>query len=198
MNKRILLILFFAINVTALMANCCNCRGDVSATDTQGSSISMDDIAEMRALYVADDPQENKAVKLTKWARLNIDEEGELIWISDMDEENGAFFCREDGNLRLITTVWSGLKPAFPDDKDGNHYLMLSGSAGGPTYYTEVFTLRDGKVVETFNAMEIYGEIDQCSLNGNSIGAEQGKAYLEAIPEVKEPDITWHEIIDNE
>ena len=71
---------------------------------------------------------------------------------------------------------------------------MLSGSAGGPSYYTEVFTLRDGKVVESFNAMEIYGEFDQCNLNGKSISAEQGKAYLEAIPEVRDSYIFWHEI----
>ena len=152
------------------------------------------DIAEMERLYVADDPHENKNVKLTKWAHVFIDYDSEQIWISDNNEENGAFFNREDGKLKLITTVRSGFKPAFPDNKDGNHYLMLSGSAGGPSYYTEVFTLRDGKVVESFNAMEIYGEIDQCNLNGKSISAEQGKAYLEAIPEVRDSYIFWHEI----
>ena len=152
------------------------------------------DIAEMKRLYVADDPHENKYVELTKWAHVYIDYDGEQIWISDETEENGAFFSREDGELKLITTVRSNLKPSFPQNNAGNHYLMLSGPAGGPSYYYEVFTLRDGKVVERFNALEIYGEIDECSLNGKSISTAEGKAYMNAIPEAEEPFIFWQEI----
>ena len=156
------------------------------------------DIAEMKWLYVADDPGENKHVELTKCAHVFIDWDGEQIWISDDAEENGAFFSREDGELKLITTVRANLKPSFPESKGGNNYLIVSGPAGGPAYYTEVFKLQGGKVVEKFNALEVYGEIDECQLNGKSISAEEGKAYLEAIPEATEPFIFWEEISDKE
>ena len=152
------------------------------------------DILEMKRLYVADDPYENENVELTKWAHVYIDYDGEQIWISDEDEENGAFFTRENGNLKLITTVRPNLKPSFPESMNGNHYLILSGPAGGPSYYTEIYKLCNGKVVEKFNALEIYGEIDECNLNGKSISGEQGKAYMNAIPEAREPFIFWNEI----
>ena len=152
------------------------------------------DIEEMKRLYVADDPGENKHVELTKWAHVYIDYDGEQIWISDKDEENGAFFSRENGKLKLISTVRANLKPSFPESRNGNHYLMLSGSAGGPSYYTEIFKFKGGKVVEKFNAMEIYGEIDECSLNGKTISKEQGKAYMNAVPDATEPYIFWQEI----
>ena len=152
------------------------------------------DIEEMKRLYVAEDPHENQDVELTKWAHVYIDYDGEQIWISDETEENGAFFSREDGELKLITTVRANLKPSFPRNNAGNHYLMLSGPAGGPSYYYEVYTLRDGKVVERFNALEVYGEIDGCSLNGKDISAQEGKAYMDAIPEAEEPFIFWQEI----
>lgn len=154
------------------------------------------DIAEMKRLYVAEDPHENKNVKLTKWSRVYIDHDGEQVWISDKDEENGAFFSREDGKFKLITTVRANLKPSFPESKGGNHYLMVSGSAGGPAYYTEVFKLKNGKVIEKFTAMEVYGELDECTLNGKTISAEKGKAYLAGIPETTDNYIFWQDIID--
>ena len=156
------------------------------------------DIEEMKRLYVADDPGENKHVELTKWAHVYIDYDGEQLWISDEEEENGAFFTREDGKFNLIGTVRANLKPSFPESMNGNHYLVLSGPAGGPAYYTEIYRLQDGKVVEKFNAMEVYGEIDECHLNGKTISAEEGKAYMKAIPEATEPFIFWEEISNKE
>lgn len=156
------------------------------------------DIAEMKRLYIADDPHENKDVELTKWAHVFIDWEGEQIWISDDAEENGAFFSREDGVLKLIGTVRANLKPSFPESSNDNHYLVLSGPAGGPSYYTEVYKMRGGKVVEEFHALEVYGEIDECSLNGKTMSAAEGKAYMEAIPEAREPFIFWQEINNNQ
>ena len=55
----------------------------------------------------------------------------------------------------------------------------------------------NGKVVEKFNALEVYGEIDECSLNGKTISAAEGKAYLEAIPDAGEPFIFWTDIENN-
>ena len=154
------------------------------------------DIEEMRRLYVDEDPGENENVELTKWAHVYIDYDGEQIWISDADENDGAFFSRENGELKLIATVRANLKPSFPESRNGNNYLMLSGSAGGPSYYTEIYKFKNGKVVEAFNALEVYGEIDSCALNGKEISAEQGKAYMEAVPEATEPFIFWTDIND--
>ena len=157
------------------------------------------DIEEMKRLYVAEDPYENEEVKLTKWAHVYIDYDGEQIWISDETEENGAFFNREDGKLKLIGTTRENLYPSFPQSKNGNHYLVLSGPAGGPSYYYEIYTLRDGQVVERFNALTVYGEIDGSSLNGEEISAEEAKAYLNAIPDATTDHyVGWHEIDNNE
>ncbi len=154
------------------------------------------DIEEMKKLYVAEDPGENESVKLTKWAHVFIDYDGEQIWISDEAEENGAFFNRKDGKFELIGTVRGNFKPSFPESRNGNHYLVISGPAGGPSYYTEIFKLSNGKVVERFNGLEVYGELDDCALNGKQISAEQGKAYMKAVPEAIEPYIFWTEIND--
>ena len=152
------------------------------------------DIEEMKRLYVAEDPGENENVELTKWAHVFIDYEGEQIWISDNEEENGAFFSREDGKLKLVGTVRPNLKPSFPESRDSKHYLVISGPAGGPSYYTEIFKFQGGKLVESFNALEVYDEIEGCALNGKEVSPEQGKAYMKAVPDAIEPFIFWTDI----
>ena len=154
------------------------------------------DIEEMKRLYIADDPGEHDYVNLTKWAHVYIDGDGEQIWISDDEEENGAFFSREDGKLKLVGTVRANFKPSFPESRDGNNYLVISGPAGGPSYYTEIFKFKDGKLIESFNGLEVYGELDGCALNGKEISVEQGKAYMKAVPEAQERFIFWNEIND--
>lgn len=151
------------------------------------------DIAEMKRQYVAEDPGENKHVELTKWTYVYIDDDGPQIWISDEEEENGAFFTREDGVLHLITTVRAGLKPSFHQDARGN-YLMLQGHSGGPSYYYEVFKLSGNRVVEKYVEIDVYAEIESCYFNGEEISAEQGEAYMGALPEAEERYIDWHSI----
>lgn len=152
------------------------------------------DIEEMKRIYLDDDPGEHEFVTLTKWAHVFIDYEGEQIWISDETEENGAFFSREDGKLKLVGTVRASLKPSFPQSSDGNNYLVISGPAGGPSYYTEIFKFKDGKLIESFNCLEVYGELDGGALNGKEINTEQAKAYIKAVSETYEPFIYWNEI----
>ena len=152
------------------------------------------DIEEMKRIYLDDDPGEHEFVNLTKWAHVFIDYEGEQIWISDEAEENGAFFSREDGKLKLVGTVRASLKPSFPQSSDGNNYLVISGPAGGPSYYTEIFKFKGGKLIESFNCLEVYGELDGGALNGKEINTEQAKAYMKAVSETYEPFIYWNEI----
>lgn len=152
------------------------------------------DIEEMKRIYLDDDPGEHEFVNLTKWAHVFIDYEGEQIWISDEAEENGAFFSREDGKFKLVGTVRASLKPSFPQSRDGNNYLVISGPAGGPSYYTEIFKFKGGKLIESFNCLEVYGELDGGALNGKEINTEQAKAYMKAVSETYEPFIYWNEI----
>ncbi len=152
------------------------------------------DIEEMKRLYLEDDPGEHFDVNLTKWAHVFIDYMGEQIWISDETEENGAFFSREDGKFILVGTVRASFRPSFPQSQNGNCYLVISGPAGGPSYYTEIFKFQGGKVIERFNGLEVYGELDGCALNGKEISVDQGKAYMKAVPETYEPFIYWNEI----
>lgn len=152
------------------------------------------DIEEMKRIYLDDDPGEHEFVNLSKWAHVFIDYEGEQIWISDETEENGAFFSRENGEFKLVATVRGNFKPSFPRSSEGNNYLVISGPAGGPSYYTEIFKFRGGKLIESFNCLEVYGEIDGGTLNGKELGAEQGRAYVKAVPETYEPFIYWNEI----
>ena len=154
------------------------------------------DIEEMKKIYVDDDPGEHYDVNLTKWAHVFIDYMGEQIWISDEAEENGAFFSREGDKFELIGTVRGNFKPSFPKSRDGNCYLVISGPAGGPSYYTEIFKFKNGTVIERFNGLQVYGELDGCALNGKEISVEQGKAYMQAVPEAKESFIYWNEISD--
>lgn len=51
-------------------------------------------------------------------------------------------------------------------------------------------------MIERFNGLEVYGELDGCALNGKEISVEQGKAYMQAVPEAEEPFIYWNEISD--
>ena len=142
------------------------------------------DIAEMKKLFLEDDP-ENKYVELTKWAHCYLDYDNEWIWLRDEKDENGAMFIRKDGKFKFITAETPKLK--FSHTSKGNtYYLLLSGSAGGPSTYLEVFAFENGKQTERFNALSIYGEIDECHLNGKTLSKEAGQAYIDKLPESRE------------
>ena len=142
------------------------------------------DIAEMKKLFLEDDP-ENKYVELTKWAHCYLYYDNEWIWLRDEKDENGAMFIRKDGKFKFITAETPKLK--FSHTSKGNtYYLLLSGSAGGPSTYLEVFAFENGKQTERFNALSIYGEIDECHLNGKTLSKEAGQAYIDKLPESRE------------
>ena len=77
------------------------------------------------------------------------------------------------------------MKPAQAS-KDGVSYLRLSGSAGGPSQYVEIYAFKDGKRKEYFTALLVAGEIDGCGLNDRDISVEAGKAYLAKLPKFEE------------
>ena len=142
------------------------------------------DIAEMKKLFLEQDP-ENKYVDLTKWAHCFLDYDNEWIWLRDEKEENGAMFIRKDGKFKFIAAETPKLK--FSRASKGNtYYLLLSGSAGGPATYLQVLAFENGKQTERFNALSIYGEIDECQLNGKTLSKELGQAYIDKLPESRE------------
>ena len=143
------------------------------------------DIAEMRKLYVDDSPNEREDVKLTKYAFFYLDYDNQWIWMRDQQDENGAFFLKKDGKFKLIAVETPKMKPSMAE-KDGVGYLRLSGSAGGPSQYAEIYAFKDGKQKEYFTALFVAGEIDGCGLNDRDISVEAGKAYLAKLPKFEE------------
>ena len=139
------------------------------------------DFAEMDKLYHADEFSDSH-VKFTKWAHCYIDYDNEWIWLRDAEEKNGAFFLRKDDKLSLIAIETPRLRPSSCQ-QDGISYLKFEGSAGGPSWQREIHVFKNGKRIEKFNSLEIEGEIDECSLNGKTISKEEGRAYLNKIPQ---------------
>ena len=151
------------------------------------------DIEEMKKLYLADDPHDHKYVTLTKWAHCYIDYDNEWIWLRDKDDKNGAFFIRKDGKLRLVDVENKYQSPS--SCQNGNiSYLMFSGSPGGPSMQHIIYAFQDGKQLWKLFALEVYGELDECTLNGKEISKEQGKAYLDKVPEGKEISAWFRDI----
>ena len=153
------------------------------------------DVAQLQKLFVADDTQENKDYTLSKYRYLWIDnDDTEEIWMRDKDDKHGAFFTRHNGEFKLIATENGRMHPTFLRSRDGVGYLRISGSAGGPSMFTQVFELKNSQVIHRFTALEIYGEIDECSFDGKPMDKEAGKRYMESLPEVNDISLWWNEI----
>jgi hypothetical protein len=150
------------------------------------------DFAEMDQLYHADEYADSH-VKFTKWAHCYIDYDNEWIWLRDKDDKNGAFFIRKDGKFQLVAIENPRLKPSRCE-KDGIHYLKFGGSAGGPSWQQEIYAFKNGKRLWKLNVLEIEGEIDECALNGKAISKEEGKSYLEKIPQGQEVTAYFRDI----
>jgi hypothetical protein len=144
------------------------------------------DLAKMQQLFLDADPNEYKGIKLTKWAHTFVDYSNDWLWLRDQKDEYGAFFIRnDDGSFQLVAVETPRLKPSRMQKGDTS-YLRISGSAGGPATYSEIYAFRNGKQVERFTALFVYGEIDDCSLNGKTLIKEEGQAYLDNLPEAQE------------
>lgn len=142
------------------------------------------DFATMKKMYYADE-MGDKTIELTKWSHCYIDYDNEWIWLRNEDEDNGAFFTRKDGKFTLIAIENPKLRP-LECEKDGIHYLKLSGPAGGPSWQQEIHAFKDGKRIWKLNVLQVEGEIDGCSLNDKDISKEEGAKYLEQVPEGQE------------
>lgn len=148
------------------------------------------DIAEMNKLF----QQKNKiaGVKLTKWAHVWMGDDEEWIHMADKDEEYGGIFIRKNGKIQLMQ-VEDPKRKALHLWLNGISYLKFAGSAGGPSWYTEIIGYKDGKQVEKFNMLEVEGEVDECQLNGKSMTEEAGRAFVEKFADAKPLNEYWNE-----
>ena len=115
----------------------------------------------------------------------------EELWMRDDDNLHGALFTIEEGKIGLVGVETDKLHLTFLRQTNGKGYVRISGSAGGPAVYTQVFELRNSRVERTFTALEVYGELDECTLDGKPWGKEKGRAYLSSLPPANDPYIYW-------
>lgn len=142
---------------------------------------------QMQKLYLEDDPHENKYYELTRYYAADIDADGyDEYWLRDKDDKHGALFTSKKGNIKLIGVEDGQRQASIRKMKNGNGFVSISGPAGGPSYYYEIYELHNSQVVRKFNAMEVYGEMDECHMDGKPYNKEKGSEYLKALP--KESD----------
>ena len=152
------------------------------------------DIAQMETIYHAHEDGD-KDVRLTKWSHCFIDYQNEWIWLRDKDDKNGAFFIRDNDKFTLVAIENPKLKPSRAE-KDGICYLKLAGPAGGPSWQQEIHAFQNGKRIWTLNVLEVEGELSGCSLDGQDISVDEGRAYLESVPDGSEI-YAWFKDIDS-
>lgn len=148
------------------------------------------DIAEMDKLFQK--KVTVSGIKLTKWAHVWMGDDVEWIHMADKNEEYGGIFIRKNGKIQLIQ-VEDPKRKALHLWLNGISYLKFAGSAGGPSWYTEIIGYKDGKQVEKFNMLEVEGEIEECQLNGKNMSEEEGRAYVEKFADAKQLNEYWNE-----
>ena len=182
MRKSLLIAALLALTACGGNQN----KGTQAADPSEANTPSAEQFAKMQELYEnADD--DHGWMPLCKWQYVDLDGDGiDEVWMRDKDDEYGAMFSLADGTVSLIG-IETDRFPAFTrEQKDGKGYFCKAGAAGGPSYYTEIITVKDSRVAERFNLLEVYGEVDGAGLNGKDIGAEEARAYTAALPESKE------------
>lgn len=153
------------------------------------------DIAILRKLYLDKDPHENKNYQLTKYRWIDIDDDfNEELWMRDKDDKHGAFFTVKDDHIQLIGVETDKLHPSFTQVRDGKGWLRISGSAGGPAVFSQIFELKQSQVVHRMTALEVYGELDECTFDGKPFAKDKAAAYIQSLPVPRDPYLYWAEI----
>ena len=153
------------------------------------------DIARMRELYREDDSSDDNDYDLTKKRLIDLDGDGvDEVWLRAKDDKHGAFFTYKNGKVELIGVEDGRMTPTFYQTKDGKGYLKISGAAGGPSWYSEIYELKNSRVVHTLTVLEVYGEIDECGMDGKDISKEKCQAYRNALPATMDPYIYWNNV----
>ena len=148
------------------------------------------DIAEMNKLFQKKNTV--NGIKLTKWAHVWMGDDVEWIHMADKDGEYGGIFIRKNGKIQLVQ-MEDPKRKATHLWLNGISYLKFAGSAGGPSWYTEIIGYKDGKQVETFNMLEVEGEVDEARLNGKVLTEEDARAYVEKFADAKPLNEYWND-----
>lgn len=160
----------------------CACGGHPKKA-AQPAVPSAEDFAKMQELYQATEDDHGSA-PLAKWQYVDLDGDGiNEVWMRDADEEYGAFFTFNGDAIDLIGVETDQFGAYTRACQDGKGYFCKGGPAGGPSYYTEVVTVKNSRVGDRFTLLEVYGDIDSASLNGEEIDEEKAAAFRDALPE---------------
>lgn len=150
------------------------------------------DVATLRKLYLDNDPHENKYYKLTKYRWIDIDDDyNEELWMRDADDKHGALFTVKGDDIRLIGVETDRLHASFFQLKKDVGYLRIAGSAGGPAVFTQIYEIRQSQPVHRMTALEVYGELDECTFDGKPFPKDRARAYLDALPATRDPYLYW-------
>ncbi len=155
------------------------------------------DAAELQKLFVAAH-RDNKNQKLVKYRWIDVDSDGEQeLWMRAADNKHGALFCKGSGKWQVIGCENADFGAEFRMDYSGGDkpgYVVIGGSAGGPSIYATFYKIQKSKVTSKTTTLSVYGELDECTLNGKTISNEEAQKLLDAMPKVQEMAEYWHEI----
>lgn len=139
-----------------------------------------------------EDKAEDGGARLTKFALIDIDQDGvSEVWMRADNDKNGAFFAFGDyEGPQLLVSETSNFHPSFAPGR-----VTVGGPAGGPTYYTNTITVKDSQRAHDFIRMDIY-EDAEFTLDGKDISVEEGKAFEATLSKaLYEPKPEWHKLM---
>jgi hypothetical protein len=136
------------------------------------------DIAKMVKLYEADNPEDSLNT-LSKWTFVDIDGDGyDEVWLRDSLDHNGAFFSfPRDEEPQLICCETEHTSAALFDGR-----ILISGPAGGASYFYANYLLKDSHLEHTLTIMEEYGEPMDCYYDGKEISKKECEELREQLP----------------
>ena len=139
-----------------------------------------------------EDKAEDGGDRLTKWALIDIDQDGvNEVWMRADNDKNGAFFAFSDfDGPQLLLSETSRFRPTLAPGR-----VTVGGPAGGPSYYTNTVTVKNSQREHELTCMQVYEDCEY-SLDGKDITTEEGKAFQATISKkIYEPKVEWHKLM---
>ena len=91
----------------------------------------------------------------------------------------------------LIGVETDRLHASFLQPRDGSGFLRIAGSVGGPSVFTQIYEIRQSQLVHRFTALEIYGELNECTFDGKPFEKEMARSFLKFLPPTRDPYLYW-------
>ena len=112
----------------------------------------------------------------------------------DADDKHGALFTIKGDDIQLIGVETDKLHASFLQPREGTGYLRIAGSAGGPAIFSQVYEVRKSQLVHRMTALEVAGELDECTFDGKPFPKDRAQSYLQALPRSRDLYLYWAEI----